>query len=343
MDTFVRNSFKQYQGQDNLRKTFVEQNDRIYEVFRDSNAIKTFISMEKGSKEENFFLFLIEPVVEVAWADGRVKSREMDALIQIADSYGLVDCQETYCKLMNSLISRPIPKYSALLWKRFYKLLDTLSVEEFETLSQGLLIQSQFVAERSSNYLIDFLRGDSICRDEMMVLEKIREVLKRVEIKKQEEEFELTRNEKEKEIRASRLTQKDIDKLLPLVPLIKVAWAEGRVTNREKQMIFEAARRWGITPETASHQKLSEWLEFHPTDDFYNESLKNLKSELQKLKPKDRFLRQLDLLSDCTLIAEASGGNSDFAAGGPRVCEEEIFAVKQIARKLKFSQTIALP
>jgi uncharacterized membrane protein YebE (DUF533 family) len=341
MDTFVRNSFKQYQGQKNLKKAFVEQNDKIYEVFRESKTVKTFIGTETGSKEEDFFLLLVEPVVEVAWADGRVKSREMDALIQIADSYGLVDCEETYCKLMKNLISRPIPTASARSWVRFCRLLDILSVEELNALTQGLLVQSQFVAERSSNNLIDFLRGDSICRDEMAVLEKIRKALQKAEIKKQEEELELIRNAKEKEVRANRLSPKDVEKLLPLVPLIKVAWAEGRVTNREKQMIFEAARRWGITPETASHKKLSEWLEFHPTDDFYNESLQNLKSELQKLKPEDRFLLQLDLLSDCTLIAEASGGNSDFAAGGPRVCEEEIFAVKQITRKLKFSQPIA--
>lgn len=341
MDTFVRNSFKQYQGQTKLEKSFTEYNEQMYEIFRESNTIKTFIAMEKGSKEEDFFLLLVEPVVEVVWADGRVTSREMDALIQIADSYGLVDCEETYCKLMNNLISRPIPKSSARSWNRFYKLLNILSAEELKILSQSLLIQSQFVAQRSSNNLIDFLRGDSICRDEMTVLEKIKEALKRAEIEKREE-LESTQNATAKEVKANHLTQKDLDKLLPLVPLIKVAWAEGRVTNREKQMIFEAARRWGITPETAPYQKLSEWLEFHPTDDFYNESLQNLKSELQKLDAEDRLLRQLDLLSDCALIAEASGGNSDFAAGGPRVCDEEIFAVKQIARKLKFIQPIAL-
>jgi hypothetical protein len=67
-----------------------------------------------------------------------------------------------------------------------------------------------------------------------------------------------------------------------------------------------------------------------------------LKEDWNELDSEVRSLRKLDLLSDCALIAEASGGNSEFPGGGPRVCDEEIFAVKQIARKLKVNQPIAL-
>jgi hypothetical protein len=331
MDTFIKESYKQHQGHSDLKKLFVENNEQIFETFHDSETVNTFLSAEKGNKEEDFFLLLIEPVVEVAWADGRVTSREMDALIQIADSYGLVDCQETYCKLMNNLVSRPIPKMSARSWERFYKLLDVLSTDELRILSRAVSVQAQFVAERSSNNLFDYLRGDSICQSELSVLDNIKEVFKRAELDKKADKADKVHR-----------TNKDFDKLLPLIPLIKVAWAEGRVTNREKQIIFAAAGRWGIKPESPAYDKLSEWLELHPTDDFYNQSLQNLRTDWQRLDGEDRILRQIDLLSDCTLIAEASGGNSDFPAGGPRVCDEEIFAVKQIARKLKFKQQATL-
>jgi hypothetical protein len=40
------------------------------------------------------------------------------------------------------------------------------------------------------------------------------------------------------------------------------------------------------------------------------------------------------LISQCTLVAEVSGGDSNFPAGGKRICDEEITAVKQIARIL---------
>jgi len=339
MDTFVRDSFREFKGQTNFKKAFVQHTEQIYEVFRDSLAVKTFITTEK--RDEDFFLCLIEPVVEIAWADGRVTTREMDALIQIADSYALVDCEETYCRLMSSLISRPSPKESARARNRFNKLLDILSAEELKILSEAILIQAQFVAERSSNNLIDFLRGNTICTDEISVLEKIKGALEKAEMDKREG-AQTTSDFAKDNGYDNQLNQNDLNKLLPLVPLVKVAWAEGRITNREKQIIFDAAHRLGITAESAYYQRLCEWLQLHPTDDFYNESLHSLRSDWEKLDSEGRRLRQLDILSDCTLIAEASGGNSEFAAGGPRVCDEEIFAVKQIARKLKFNQSIAL-
>lgn len=134
----------------------------------------------------------------------------------------------------------------------------------------------------------------------------------------------------------------NFEKLLPLVPLIKVAWAEGRITNRERKIVFAAARRLGIAPGTDSFQTLNDWLELHPTDDFYNESFEYLKSSWEHLNAEDKTLRRLDILSDCALIAEASGGTSKFPAGGARICDEELAAVKQIAEELNVAQMLAL-
>ena len=41
-------------------------------------------------------------------------------------------------------------------------------------------------------------------------------------------------------------TLDDYARLVPLVPLVKTAWAEGRVTKRERHLVFEAAARMGI-------------------------------------------------------------------------------------------------
>lgn len=93
----------------------------------------------------------------------------------------------------------------------------------------------------------------------------------------------------------------------------------------------------GIKPGTAAHRKLTEWLELHPTEEFYDSSLEVLREHWQQLDADEKNRRKYDLLADCTRIAEASGGSKDYAAGGGRICDEEIIAVKTIARKLNDS------
>jgi hypothetical protein len=129
-------------------------------------------------------------------------------------------------------------------------------------------------------------------------------------------------------------TPEDYEVLVPLVPLVKTAWAEGRITKRERYLIFEAAARMGVKPGTTARQRLEDWLELHPTPEFYAESLERLNAEWQNLPEEERTLRRLDLLSDCLNIAEASGGTNRYPAGGARVCDEEFEAIKRISRKL---------
>ena len=124
------------------------------------------------------------------------------------------------------------------------------------------------------------------------------------------------------------------DELLALVPLVKTAWAEGRVTRRERHIIFETARRRGVKPGSAAYRRLSEWLELHPTDEFYDSALSVLRSRWLRLGGEEKERRRFALLDDCTRVAEASGGSRNFPAGGAKICDEEIAAVKRIARKL---------
>ncbi len=125
------------------------------------------------------------------------------------------------------------------------------------------------------------------------------------------------------------------EELTQLVPLVKVAWAEGRITRRERELICRAAEMRGIHAGTPAFERLSSWLDLHPTDEFYESSLELLSVAWSELPEDERFLRLLDLISDCINIAEASGGSATFAAGGRRVCDEEFAAVKRIADRLK--------
>src|SRR5499426_4716149 len=62
--------------------------------------------------------------------------------------------------------------------------------------------------------------------------------------------------------------------LLHIVPLVEVAWAEGGVADRERDMIYKIAQARGVQPETAAHELLSHWLENKPSDRFFENSLR---------------------------------------------------------------------
>jgi hypothetical protein len=71
-----------------------------------------------------------------------------------------------------------------------------------------------------------------------------------------------------------------------------------------------------------------------PDDEFFAVSLEKLREDLESLDDDRRADEKYSLISKCTLIAEASGGNSKYPSGGTRICAEEVDAVKHIARLL---------
>ena len=99
-------------------------------------------------------------------------------------------------------------------------------------------------------------------------------------------------------------------------------------------MIFDSMFDLGIDPNDENLSQLLGWLELSPSEEFFQESLEKLRAGLETLSGDERANEKYSLISQCTLIAEASGGNSNSPSGGPRICDEEITAVKQIARIL---------
>lgn len=53
-----------------------------------------------------------------------------------------------------------------------------------------------------------------------------------------------------------------------LAPLVAVAWADGRVDERERERVLAAARHEGLDPSRPAHQLLERWLDEAPDDRF---------------------------------------------------------------------------
>ncbi|HWP44332.1 MAG TPA: hypothetical protein VNO14_13895 [Blastocatellia bacterium] len=119
--------------------------------------------------------------------------------------------------------------------------------------------------------------------------------------------------------------------LLHLVPLVQVAWAEGEVSSRERELILEAAIARGIKEGSAAYEKLNGWLTKRPDEEFFEETLRIIAAIIESLPAEKRAAGESNLLSHCERIAEASGG----ILGIGRVSDEERKALKRIASELE--------
>ncbi|MCU0619907.1 MAG: hypothetical protein MUC69_00210 [Gemmatimonadales bacterium] len=94
-----------------------------------------------------------------------------------------------------------------------------------------------------------------------------------------------------------------------LAPLVQIAWAEGKVTEAEREVILAIASERGIVPGTPSHARLHEWLEHRPSDLLFETSEACLRLGLGVLPPAERAERIGQLVAMCRRVAAASGGS----------------------------------
>jgi hypothetical protein len=121
----------------------------------------------------------------------------------------------------------------------------------------------------------------------------------------------------------------DTVSLLPLVPIVQVAWAEGGITPAERKLVLELARRRGIEAGSAADLRLADWLERQPSADVFARATRLISAMLASDAPRD--LTAEDLVKHCESIAAASGG----MLGIGRVSAAERAMLEQIAAQLK--------
>ena len=119
--------------------------------------------------------------------------------------------------------------------------------------------------------------------------------------------------------------------LLPLVPVIQMAWVDGSVATSETALIVKLARSRGITEGSAADGVLSEWLT-RPPGALVVASATRLIRGMLAAQPSDHpDLTVDDLVRYCESIAEASGG----IFGIHRISAEERALLTTIAAALK--------
>lgn len=123
----------------------------------------------------------------------------------------------------------------------------------------------------------------------------------------------------------------DTVSLLPLLPILQVAWAEGGVSPEERKLILDVGRARGIAAGSAADHQLADWLAHRPPQDVFSRAGRLIAAMLQVHSGEAGGLTADDLVKYCETVAAASGG----IFGLHKVSQDERAAIQQIQTALK--------
>jgi hypothetical protein len=120
---------------------------------------------------------------------------------------------------------------------------------------------------------------------------------------------------------------------LSLVPLIEVAWADGRLDDKERSALLAAAEQAGLSKDSASYQLLEEWLRERPSPQVLA-AWKAYVAELSRtLDDQAKQALKQDLLGRARVVAEAAGG---FLGLGNRISSAEQAVLTELEQAFAF-------
>jgi hypothetical protein len=112
--------------------------------------------------------------------------------------------------------------------------------------------------------------------------------------------------------------------LLPIVPAVQMAWAEGGVTRDEAELLLALARARGVTDGSPAHTQLQNWIATRPDDEVFARAGRLIAAVLASGGETAANLTAADLVANAERIASASGGL--FGLGRVSVEEKNLLA-----------------
>jgi hypothetical protein len=115
-------------------------------------------------------------------------------------------------------------------------------------------------------------------------------------------------------------------KVLDILPLVHVAWADGRIQRSERALILSVLEKRGIPAQSDATLFVEALLESRPSETFLAESLSLLADLAGRTGAKKD-----DIVDLCAKVAEAGGGLFPF---GTRTTDAERALIGEVARAL---------
>jgi hypothetical protein len=95
---------------------------------------------------------------------------------------------------------------------------------------------------------------------------------------------------------------------LAVVPLVEVAWADGRIDDKEREAIMRASTETGIAKGSPDYDLLDRWLTHRPEPELLEAWKHYIEGLCEMLTPEERESLRADLIDRARRVAEAAGG-----------------------------------
>lgn len=107
---------------------------------------------------------------------------------------------------------------------------------------------------------------------------------------------------------------------LTLIPLVEVAWADGKMEAREREAILRGAESSGIAPGSPSHGLLEIWTQDRPAPELLASWERYIAALSAELSADQKWHLEERIVGRARAVAEAAGG---FLGLGSKVSAEE--------------------
>ena len=143
-------------------------------IVTDDKTIDRLIELGIGA--DTWAAISLVPLVEVAWADGQVDSKERAAVLAAAEANGVTPGSPSHQMLERWLEHRPDARLLQAWGEYIVELCAALTPEEKRRLRDELLHRAQDVAEQTGGFLG---MGKKISPEEEVILEELRKAFDR--------------------------------------------------------------------------------------------------------------------------------------------------------------------
>jgi hypothetical protein len=95
---------------------------------------------------------------------------------------------------------------------------------------------------------------------------------------------------------------------ISIVPLVEVAWADGKIDEGERNAVLSAADANGIVVGSESHSLLENWLSEHPKGQLLEAWESFIVGLCAELDPRERDSLRDQVIGSARMVADATGG-----------------------------------
>ena len=128
--------------------------------------------------------------------------------------------------------------------------------------------------------------------------------------------------------------------LLFLIPLLQVAWSDGKLSEKERALILEVGHTYGVKEGHPAYQKLQGWLNSKPSKETFDRALTVIRAIMSFQTWEQREAAAQKLVDASERIAAASGG---FLGLGSKVSAEEKAVLRRVAAAIETAHADTAP